>query len=132
MVCRWGCSAGPRFLMPWDNQGNMHACTAVCPCARAGTVTRTSEVRPELFMGCFRCLECGELVRNVEQQFKYTEPLKCPAAVCGNKCACPTNAYTLYRGCMHVTCHNVVVTDRGAEGHIGTCFTFNVCAKMCG
>lgn len=52
----------------------------------AGTVTRTSEVRPELFMGCFRCLECGELVRNVEQQFKYTEPLKCPATVCGNKC----------------------------------------------
>ena len=53
----------------------------------AGTVTRTSEVRPELFMGCFRCLECSAVVRNVEQQFKYTEPLMCPSAGCHNKCA---------------------------------------------
>ena len=51
----------------------------------AGTVTRTSEVRPELFMGCFRCLECGTLVRNVEQQFKFTEPLMCTQTACQNK-----------------------------------------------
>ena len=38
-----------------------------------GTVTRTSEVRPELVSGTFRCLECSTIVRNVQQQFKYTE-----------------------------------------------------------
>lgn len=27
-------------------------------CAFRGTVTRTSDVRPELFVGCFRCLDC--------------------------------------------------------------------------
>ncbi|BDA47708.1 DNA replication licensing factor MCM6 [Coccomyxa sp. Obi] len=51
----------------------------------AGTVTRTSEVRPELFMGCFRCLECGTVIRNVEQQFKFTEPAICTTDTCQNK-----------------------------------------------
>ena len=40
-------------------------------------------------MGCFRCLECGTLVRNVEQQFKFTEPLMCTQTACQNKCATP-------------------------------------------
>lgn len=39
----------------------------------SGVVTRTSEVRPELLSGTFKCLECGNVVKNVEQQFKYTE-----------------------------------------------------------
>ena len=39
----------------------------------SGVVTRTSEVRPELLQGTFKCLECGAVVKNVEQQFKYTE-----------------------------------------------------------
>jgi DNA replication licensing factor MCM6 len=39
----------------------------------SGTVTRTSEVRPELLFGTFICEECGGLVNEVEQQFKYTE-----------------------------------------------------------
>ena len=38
-----------------------------------GVVTRTSEVRPELLQGTFKCLDCGTLVKNVEQQFKYSE-----------------------------------------------------------
>ncbi|CAM8945504.1 unnamed protein product [Rhodiola kirilowii] len=38
-----------------------------------GVVTRTSEVRPELLHGTFKCLECGNVVQNVEQQFKYTQ-----------------------------------------------------------
>ena len=38
-----------------------------------GTVTRTSEVRPELLFGTFKCLECGQLVKDVEQQFRLTE-----------------------------------------------------------
>ena len=44
-------------------------------------------MRPELFTGCFRCLECGTLVRDVEQQFKFTEPLMCTQTACQNKCA---------------------------------------------
>lgn len=38
-----------------------------------GTVTRTSEVRPELLFGSFICEVCNGLVSDVEQQFKYTE-----------------------------------------------------------
>lgn len=47
-----------------------------------GVVTRTSEVRPELLQGTFKCLECGGVVKNVEQQFKYTEPAVCLNATC--------------------------------------------------
>ena len=39
----------------------------------SGTVTRSSEVRPELWFGTFVCTACNSVVRNVEQQFKYTE-----------------------------------------------------------
>jgi DNA replication licensing factor MCM6 len=39
----------------------------------SGTVTRTSEVRPELVVGVFRCEECRTIIGDVEQQFKYTE-----------------------------------------------------------
>lgn len=39
----------------------------------SGTVTRTSEVRPELLFGSFICEVCNGLVHDVEQQFKYTE-----------------------------------------------------------
>jgi DNA replication licensing factor MCM6 len=45
----------------------------------SGTVTRTSEVRPELLYGSFICEVCGGLVNEIEQQFKYTE-------VCGLHC----------------------------------------------
>ena len=38
-----------------------------------GTVTRTSEVRPELLMGTFQCQECKAVIVNIEQQFRYTE-----------------------------------------------------------
>jgi len=39
----------------------------------SGTITRTSEVRPELLFGSFICEVCGGFVSEVEQQFKYTE-----------------------------------------------------------
>lgn len=39
----------------------------------SGTVTRTSEVRPELISGTFVCDNCRTVIRDVEQQFKYTE-----------------------------------------------------------
>ncbi|KAK1423653.1 hypothetical protein QVD17_18959 [Tagetes erecta] len=50
-----------------------------------GVVTRTSEVRPELIQGTFKCLECGTVVKDVEQQYKYTEPLICINAMCSKK-----------------------------------------------
>lgn len=50
-----------------------------------GVVTRTSEVRPELLQGTFKCLECGSVIKNVEQQFKYTEPVICMNATCANR-----------------------------------------------
>ncbi|CAK9138737.1 unnamed protein product [Ilex paraguariensis] len=50
-----------------------------------GVVTRTSEVRPELLQGTFKCLDCGAVIGNVEQQFKYTEPIICINATCQNR-----------------------------------------------
>ncbi|KAJ7087381.1 MCM2/3/5 family-domain-containing protein [Mycena crocata] len=51
----------------------------------SGTVTRTSEVRPELLFGSFICEICGGFVDEIEQQFKYTEPALCPNPTCGNR-----------------------------------------------
>lgn len=51
--------------------------------AISGTVTRTSDVRPELLKGCFVCKNCGHQTEDVEQQFRYTEPPICTA--CNSK-----------------------------------------------
>lgn len=53
----------------------------------SGTVTRTSEVRPELFIGTFRCEECQSIIRGIEQQFKFTEPPMCTSPRCQNRCS---------------------------------------------
>ena len=53
----------------------------------SGTVTRTSEVRPELALGTFICEACNTIVPNVEQIFRYTEPTICPNITCANKVA---------------------------------------------
>ena len=51
----------------------------------SATVTRTSEVRPELLYGIFYCAECGtQAGTGVEQQFKYTEPSRCANEACTN------------------------------------------------
>ena len=51
----------------------------------SGTVTRTSEVRPELSLGTFTCEGCRSTIPNVEQTFKYTEPTQCPNTECMNR-----------------------------------------------
>lgn len=51
----------------------------------SGTVTRTSDVRPELLFGTFQCRSCMTLIKDVEQEFKYTEPTTCPNPVCNNR-----------------------------------------------
>lgn len=53
----------------------------------SGTVTRTSEVRPELSLATFVCEVCRAVVPNVEQTFRYTEPTQCPNATCSNRVA---------------------------------------------
>ncbi|KAI1413799.1 MCM-domain-containing protein [Hypoxylon sp. FL1857] len=53
----------------------------------SGTVTRTSEVRPELSLATFICENCRSVIPNVEQTFRYTEPTQCPNAECGNRLA---------------------------------------------
>ncbi|KAI0173298.1 MCM-domain-containing protein [Hypoxylon sp. FL1284] len=53
----------------------------------SGTVTRTSEVRPELSLATFTCENCRSVIPNVEQTFRYTEPTQCPNAECGNRLA---------------------------------------------
>lgn len=50
-----------------------------------GTVTRTTEVKPELLVGTFMCNDCQREVSGVEQQFKVTMPALCPARNCGNR-----------------------------------------------
>lgn len=42
-----------------------------------GTVTRTSEVRPELYNASFTCDHCSAIIEGIEQVFKYTEPTAC-------------------------------------------------------
>ncbi|KAK2814441.1 hypothetical protein FQN49_008185, partial [Arthroderma sp. PD_2] len=51
----------------------------------SGTVTRTSEVRPELAMGTFICESCNTVCPDIEQSFKFTEPTQCINATCGNR-----------------------------------------------
>lgn len=51
----------------------------------SGTVTRTSEVRPELYKATFSCDQCRAVVEGVEQVFKYTEPTHCPNPQCSNQ-----------------------------------------------
>ncbi|ATY65848.1 DNA replication licensing factor mcm6 [Cordyceps militaris] len=53
----------------------------------SGTVTRTSEVRPELSLATFFCQACRAIVQNVEQTFRYTEPTQCPNVTCQNRVA---------------------------------------------
>jgi DNA replication licensing factor MCM6 len=42
-----------------------------------GTVTRTTDVKPELSIGTFRCKVCETDTDGIEQQFKFTKPVKC-------------------------------------------------------
>jgi DNA replication licensing factor MCM6 len=53
--------------------------------ALMGTITKTTEVRPELLYGTFSCNSCGARIRDVEQQFKFTYPKMCSNPNCTNK-----------------------------------------------
>uniref|UniRef100_A0AAY4AK41 DNA replication licensing factor MCM6 n=1 Tax=Denticeps clupeoides TaxID=299321 RepID=A0AAY4AK41_9TELE len=51
----------------------------------SGQVVRTHPVHPELVSGTFLCLDCQSVVKDVEQQFKYTQPGICRNPVCNNR-----------------------------------------------
>lgn len=51
----------------------------------SGQIVRTHPVHPELVVGTFLCLDCQTEVRDVEQQFKYTQPTICRNPVCSNR-----------------------------------------------
>lgn len=53
-------------------------------CTLQGVVTRTSQVRPELLVGVFRCADCGMESYPVEQEFQFTEPPACRQPDCQN------------------------------------------------
>lgn len=52
--------------------------------AVSGTVTRSSEVRPELLLGTFSCDKCATVHTGVEQQCTYTQPQVCRNPQCPN------------------------------------------------
>nr|PIL96805.1 putative replication licensing factor [Toxoplasma gondii COUG] len=62
-----------------------------------GQVTRTTDVRPELLKAAFKCLECGTIEPDVEQQFKYTQPRQCRGVNCNNT----TNWELLFERCRY-------------------------------
>ena len=51
----------------------------------SGTVTRTTDVKPELTYGCFVCDSCGTVIQSVDQQFQFTKPTMCPNRECTNR-----------------------------------------------
>ncbi|XP_045506750.1 DNA replication licensing factor Mcm6 [Colias croceus] len=51
----------------------------------SGQIVRTHPVHPELVLGTFVCLDCQTVIKNVEQQFKYTIPTICRNPVCANR-----------------------------------------------
>ncbi|CAG9832139.1 unnamed protein product [Diabrotica balteata] len=51
----------------------------------SGQVIRTHPVHPELISGTFSCVECQTVIKNVEQQFKFTNPTICRNPVCSNR-----------------------------------------------
>lgn len=51
----------------------------------SGQVVRTHPVHPELVYGTFMCMDCQTEIRNVEQQFKFTNPTICRNPVCSNR-----------------------------------------------
>eukprot|EP00928_Gymnodinium_smaydae_P031071 TRINITY_DN2292_c0_g1_i1.p1 TRINITY_DN2292_c0_g1~~TRINITY_DN2292_c0_g1_i1.p1 ORF type:complete len:831 (-),score=206.28 TRINITY_DN2292_c0_g1_i1:386-2878(-) len=59
--------------------------TTIC-----GTVTRTTEVKPELLVGTYKCGECGQILSGIVQQFKVTMPTVCTRRNCQNR-----NSWTL-------------------------------------
>lgn len=75
-----------------------------------GTVTRTSEVRPELLFASYTCTKCGTLHASVEQQFQFTEPQICRHP----NCDC-TRFQILVEQCVFVDWQRLRVQENADE-----------------
>jgi len=49
-----------------------------------GTVTRTTDIKPELLVATWKCGDCNREISGVHQEFKVTLPAVCPTKHCGN------------------------------------------------
>jgi DNA replication licensing factor MCM6 len=70
-------SLTPPLTPPLLSSGRLVAIT--------GTVTRSSEVRPELILGTFTCSKCGAIHELVEQQCQFTLPPICRNSQCSSR-----------------------------------------------
>ena len=62
-------------------------CCMFCPgrlVTICGTVTRTTDIKPELLVATWKCNECQREISGVAQEFKVTTPARCPTKNCGN------------------------------------------------
>jgi DNA replication licensing factor MCM6 len=82
----------------------------------SGVVTRTSEVRPELIIGKFMCGECGEVIPDVEQQCRYTEPSICLKQTCSNR----KKFVLMKEGCTFIDWQRVRVQENADEVPAGS------------
>ena len=85
-------------------------------CSFSGTVTRTSDVRPELLLGSFECIECGTLCQDVEQQCQYTTPATCLNAACANRMKWILSRH----GCKFVDWQRIRVQENSDEVPAGS------------
>ena len=63
-----------------------------------GHVIRTHPVHPELVRGTFMCLQCQTIVRDILQQFKYSQVSVNNSATVGS--CDPSTANSLYQSCV--------------------------------
>ena len=90
-VTEWVSSSPHPLGLGFYNLGDSHGLRSLRTAklgelqAIGGTVTRTSEVKPELMVAVFDCPDCGREITGVEQQFKFTEPPICLNPQCRNK-----------------------------------------------
>jgi DNA replication licensing factor MCM6 len=90
-VTDWVSSSPHPFGLGFYNLGDVHSLRSLRTRGLGqlqtlgGTVTRTSEVKPELVLGVFQCPTCNREITGIEQQFKFTEPAICPDQRCRNR-----------------------------------------------
>ncbi len=84
-------SANKEFYIAFENVSHTSKLRELST-AKIGTlvsitaqVTRTHPVHPELVSGTFTCLDCQTVMKNITQQFKYTQPTSCRNPQCANR-----------------------------------------------